>query len=176
MRRLKARLGDWRLGDSFSFEWHQALIDFIRVAVAFSLALPIGWERIQETGRIGLRTFPIVAMASCGFMLVIRSVPGVNVEAEARVIQGVLTGIGFIGGGAILKGGMDVRGLASAASIWNTGAIGVAVAFGREEIAVVLSLINFLALYFLTPLTWRERQREAANTVEADREADTPQS
>jgi len=73
-------------------------------------------------------------------------------DAQARVLQGLMTGIGFVGGGAILKKGADVRGLATAASIWNTGAVGAAVAFARYEIALVLSLLNFLTLRFLTPL------------------------
>jgi putative Mg2+ transporter-C (MgtC) family protein len=137
---------------SFSFDWSQALTDFIRVLIAFTLALPIGWERALRSRSIGLRTFPIVAMASCGFILVVRVAPGANIEADARILQGLLAGIGFIGGGAILKQETGVRGLATAASIWNTGAIGAAVAFQRVEIAVVLSVVNFLTLYLLTPI------------------------
>jgi len=63
-----------------------------------------------------------------------------------------MTGIGFIGGGAILKHGLSVRGTATAASVWNTGDIGACVAYGRYEIALVLSLINFLTFRFLTEL------------------------
>jgi putative Mg2+ transporter-C (MgtC) family protein len=141
----------------FSFDWSQALTDFIRVVLAFALALPIGWERAVRSRSIGLRTFPIVAMASCGFILVVRVAPGTHIEADARILQGLLAGIGFIGGGAILKQGTSVRGLATAASIWNTGAIGAAVAFQRVEIAVVLSLVNFLTLYLLTPVAEKHR-------------------
>ena len=57
----------------------------------------------------------------------------------------MITGIGFVGGGAI-------RGTATAASIWNTGAVGAAVAYGAYEIAVILSAINFLILRVLTPI------------------------
>jgi len=70
--------------------------------------------------------------------------------AEARVLQGIITGIGFIGGGAILKNKNSVTGTASAASIWNTGLIGMAVAFQRFEIALLLSLFNFLTLRYST--------------------------
>lgn len=101
---------------------------------------------------MGLRTFPLVALASCGYLLVARDIAVANADAQSRVIQGLLGGIGFIGGGAILKEGATVRGTATAASIWNTGAIGVAVAFNRFEIAIVLGLINFLTLRWLTPL------------------------
>ena len=138
--------------ETFAFNWEQIVVDFIRVALSFILAAPLAWERIHGSRSLGLRTFPIVAIASCGYMLVAKSLAGGDTEAQGRVLQGLLTGIGFIGGGAILKQGIDVRGLATAASIWNTGAIGAAVALEREEIGLVLSLINFLALYFLTPL------------------------
>jgi putative Mg2+ transporter-C (MgtC) family protein len=100
---------------------------------------------------MGLRTFPLVALASCGYLLVARDLSGGNPDAESRVIQGLLGGIGFIGGGAILKEGGTVRGTATAASIWNTGAIGLAVAFDHLEIAIVLGLVNFLTLRWLTP-------------------------
>jgi putative Mg2+ transporter-C (MgtC) family protein len=68
-------------------------------------------------------------------------------DAESRVMYGIIAGMGFIGGGAILKNDVRVSGTATAASLWNTGAIGVAVAFHRYEIAIVLSLLNMLTLY-----------------------------
>lgn len=138
--------------NAFSFDWRATLIDFIRVAVAFALAIPIGWERHESERSLGLRTFPIVAIGACGFMLIAKNVPGASAETQARLIQGLLGGIGFIGGGAILKEGANVRGLATASSIWCTGAIGAAVAFERIEIAVVLSLITYLTLRLLTPI------------------------
>ena len=138
--------------DLFSLDWKLVVIDFLRVAVAFALAVPIGWERHESKRNLGLRTFPIVAMAACGFMLILKAAPGASAETHARLVQGLISGIGFIGGGAILKEGANVRGLATAASIWCTGAIGAAVAFGRVEIAVVLSVITFLTLRLLTPI------------------------
>ncbi len=133
-------------------DWRLIFSHLASVGVAYALALPVAWDREHEARSAGLRTFPLVAVASCGFILLAAGVMGNNTDAQARVIQGVITGIGFIGGGAILKDGASVRGTATAASIWNTGAIGAAVAFGRYEIAVVLSLINFLTLRWLTPL------------------------
>lgn len=65
------------------------------------------------------------------------------------MFQGIITGIGFIGGGAIFKGKDHVTGMASAASLWNTGAIGIAVAFNQFEIAIALSLLNFVTLYLI---------------------------
>ena len=85
-------------------------------------------------------------------MLAAMSILGSGADSISRIIQGLITGIGFIGGGAILKDRGSVHGTATAASIWNTGAIGAAAAFGRYEIAIVLSAINFATLRLLTPL------------------------
>ena len=154
------------LTNAFSFEWKIALVDFLRVGIAFLLAVPIGWERHKSERNLGLRTFPIVAMAACGFILIARNTPGASAETEARILQGLIGGIGFIGGGAILKEGTNVKGLATAASIWCTGAIGAAVAFGRIEIALVLSLITFIALRALTPVV--ENQNDLGNEAKSN--------
>jgi putative Mg2+ transporter-C (MgtC) family protein len=129
-----------------------ALRNLASIAVAFVLALPIGWEREQSERSAGLRTFPLVAMASCGYILLASRVLGDHPEGLARVLEGLMTGIGFIGGGAILKSDLSVRGTATAASVWNTGAIGAAVAFDRYEIAIVLAAVNFAALRWLAAL------------------------
>ena len=111
------------------------------------LALPVAWNREQRARGAGLRTFPLGSIAACGYMLVGMQVYSGS-DAEARVMYGIITGMGFIGGGAILKDGASVSGTATAASLWNTGAIGISVAYSRYEIALVLSLINFLILQF----------------------------
>jgi putative Mg2+ transporter-C (MgtC) family protein len=120
------------------------------IGVAFVLALPVGWERERSERSAGLRTFPLVAMASCGFILLASRVLGDHPEGLARVLEGLMTGIGFIGGGAILKSDGAVRGTATAASVWNTGAIGAAVAFDRHEIAIVLAAVNYATLRWLS--------------------------
>ncbi|WP_290497286.1 MgtC/SapB family protein [Alcanivorax sp.] len=117
------------------------------MGIAFVLALPVAWNREQRARGAGLRTFPLVSIAACGYMLVGMQVYSGS-DAEARVMYGIITGMGFIGGGAILKDGASVSGTATAASLWNTGVIGISVAYSRYEIALVLSLINFLILQF----------------------------
>lgn len=133
-------------------DWSKIFAHLLSVTIAYLLALPVAWDREKEARSAGLRTFPLVAIASCGYMLVAASILGASSESMSRIIAGLVTGIGFIGGGAILRDRGGVHGTATAASIWNTGAIGAAVAFRRYEIAVVLSLINFLTLRLLTPL------------------------
>ena len=138
-------------------DWYETGAAVGKIVFAYLLALPIGWEREREAKSLGVRTFPLVAMASCGYVLVGRLFGGASADAQSRIIQGVITGIGFIGGGAILKTQGSVRGTATAASIWNTGVIGTAVALERYEIAVVLSVLNLITLRLLLPLKQRLR-------------------
>ena len=130
---------------NIDLDWSQITYNLSRLLIAYILALPIAWNREHEVKSAGLRTFPLVAVASCGFMLQGMSVLDTT-GAEARVMYGIITGIGFIGGGAILKSDGNVSGTATAASIWNVGAIGTAVAWQRYEIALLLSLLNFITL------------------------------
>ncbi len=132
----------------FHVDWVTMVTHLYRLGIAYLLAVPIGWDRQVSRRHFGLRTFPLVAVVSCGFMQVGMSVIS-STDGEARVIQGIITGIGFIGGGAIFKSEDSVSGTASAASIWNCGAIGLAVAFARFEIAITLSAINFIVLRFV---------------------------
>jgi putative Mg2+ transporter-C (MgtC) family protein len=129
----------------FDIDWPLIWYHLWHLIVAYALAIPIGLDREQSQRQFGLRTFPLVAVVSCGFMLVGMSVID-STGGEARVFQGIITGIGFIGGGAIFRSEDKVGGTASAASIWNTGAIGLAVAYNRIEIAIVLSFLNFVTL------------------------------
>ena len=101
------------------------------------------------TRSAGLRTFPLVAMASCGFVQATETLLVDSPEAVARVVEGIITGIGFIGGGAILKDGLSVRGTATAASIWATGCIGTAVGLAVYDVAIVIAIMTFLTLKLL---------------------------
>lgn len=123
----------------------------VPLAIAFVLALPIAWDREQRERSAGLRTFTLVAISTCGFLIAARSSIGPSPDVESRVWQGLLTGIGFIGSGAILKTADGVRGTATAASIWNTAAVGAAVAYGAYDIAIALSAMNFAVLRWLAP-------------------------
>jgi putative Mg2+ transporter-C (MgtC) family protein len=128
-----------------NIDWLQVLDHLWHLVIAYALAIPIGLDREKSQRHFGLRTFPLVAVVACGFMMVGMSVID-STDGEARIFQGIITGIGFIGGGAIFGDKDRVSGTASAASIWNTGAIGLAVAFNRFEIAIILSLLNFVTL------------------------------
>ena len=122
------------------------------LTVAYLLAFPIGWNRESEERSAGLRTFPLVAVASCGFIQAAESMIGTNPEAMARIVEGLITGMGFIGGGAILRRDDSVKGTATAASIWITGAIGVSVGLGSYDVAVMLSIATIITLWVMSPL------------------------
>ncbi|NVJ59091.1 MAG: MgtC/SapB family protein [Gammaproteobacteria bacterium] len=140
-----------------SFSWSEVNFNLIHLGIAYVLALPMAFDRDKSSHGAGLRTFPLVAVAACGYALVGMSVLD-STDAESKVIAGIITGIGFIGGGAILKNKSSVSGTATAASIWNTGIIGIAVAFGRYEIAVLLSIINFVTLRYIKELKQEPKQ------------------
>lgn len=130
----------------------EILSHLISLAVAYLLALPIGWDREKEERSAGIRTFPLVAIASCGFVLVAIAVLGRESTGQSRILEGLITGVGFIGGGAILKQGNRAAGTATAASLWATGAIGGAVGYGLYDIAAFLSFVTFLTLRTSRPL------------------------
>jgi putative Mg2+ transporter-C (MgtC) family protein len=85
------------------------------LATAYALAFPIGWNREHEERSAGLRTFPLAALAACGFVQTTKQLLASSPEGAARVVEGLITGVGFIGGGAIIKHGNAVRGTATAA-------------------------------------------------------------
>jgi putative Mg2+ transporter-C (MgtC) family protein len=138
--------------DFIEIEMDRLLALLLRLLAAFLITLPVAWNRERSTRAMGLRTFPLVAVASCGFVLLGRVVLAESVDAQARIISGLMTGIGFIGGGAILKYEGSVYGTATAASIWSTGLIGAAVAYDRYEIAILVSLLSLGLLLLLQPL------------------------
>ena len=137
-----------------------AFLPHIRdLTIAFMLALLIGWNREQEDRSAGMRTFPLVAIAACGFVQAVEVLLRNEPQGMARVVGGVITGIGFIGGGAILKGGGEVQGTATAASLWATGAIGVAVGLANYDVALVICLFTVLTLSVLGRLKPKDTGR-----------------
>ena len=124
----------------------------VAMLAAYLLAVPIGWNREKEERSAGLRTFPLVALASCGFIEAAQTMAAGHAEALARINEGVIVGMGFIGGGAILRLKDSVQGTATAASIWVTGAIGVACGLAAFDVALVLAIVAFATLRIMQPL------------------------
>jgi len=122
----------------------------IRLFVSALLGAVVGIQR-QQTGKpAGLRTHMLVALGATLFVLVPIEL-GAGEDAVSRAIQGVATGIGFIGGGAILKlsAEREVRGLTSAAVIWMTAAAGIAVGLGQLGMAAIAIFFTWIVLAFI---------------------------
>ena len=126
--------------------WTETLI---RVGMALALVFPIGWEREVGHKPAGLRTHLLVSLGCCLFMLVSLGITTTVVGSgsdPARIAAQIVTGIGFLGGGAILRGGGVVRGLTTAASIWSVAAIGMACGAGLIPVAIIGALATYIVL------------------------------
>jgi putative Mg2+ transporter-C (MgtC) family protein len=145
------------------------------LSAAYLLALPIGWNREKAERSAGLRTFPLVAVATCGVVQATEGILNEHPEGTARIIEGLMTGMGFIGGGAILKTDNAVRGTATAASLWSTGATGAAVGLGAYDVAFVVSMFTFLTLWLLVPFK-QEGGPEAGSPVRTGDADETEQA
>jgi len=140
------------LPDFFQANPFELLPHLAALLTAYLLALPIGLNREKAERSAGLRTFPLVAVASCGIVQAAESLTVGSPEAMARIVEGVITGMGFIGGGAILRMKESVKGTATAASLWATGAMGTAVGLGSYDVALIISVVTFVTLWWLSPL------------------------
>lgn len=118
----------------------------LSLTVAFVLGIPIGWNRDRQHVGAGLRTYPLVAMGACAYLEIGQFAFPDQVDAQARVFQALVSGIGFIGAGAIIKGRHEVHGLATAVSLWITVSIGIAASFQLFALAAVLLGMTLLAL------------------------------
>ena len=81
----------------FNPDWSAITSNLVHLGIAYLLAIPIAWNREKYSRSAGLRTFPMVAMSTCGYMLIGMQVLDTT-DAEARVMYGIITGMGFIGG------------------------------------------------------------------------------
>jgi putative Mg2+ transporter-C (MgtC) family protein len=121
----------------------------------------IGAQR-ESTGKpAGLRTHTLVAVGAALFVLAPLEL-GMDLDGTSRVIQGIVTGIGFLGAGAILKLReiRQIEGLTTAAGIWITAAVGIAAGLGRWTLALAATLLAFIVLSFLGRLeAWMESRK-----------------
>ena len=136
----------------------------LRLLVAVLLGALVGWERERHGSAAGLRTHMLVAVGAALFVLVPEQ-SGMDADALSRVLQGVIAGIGFLGAGAVLKLSEQeqIRGLTTAASIWATAAIGIAVGLGREATALLAALIVLMILSLVKRLERHIERRAAAS-------------
>ncbi|HEQ78631.1 MAG TPA: MgtC/SapB family protein [Euryarchaeota archaeon] len=122
----------------------------IKVLIAFLLGAVLGIEREMRKHPAGLRTHVLVTVGSTAFTLVgfeiYHQLVGTTMVDPGRVIQGVITGIGFLGGGAILKDRGHVKGLTTAAAIWIASAVGVLIGTNMFILAVTITVLAIIIL------------------------------
>ncbi len=123
---------------------------FIPLLVAVVLGGIIGLEREIHHKAAGLRTIILICTGAALFTIVARSFGGDN--GSTRVIQGVITGVGFIGAGAIIRDRASVHGITTAATIWMMTGIGIACGLGMYEIAIGTTVLSLIVLGGLNPL------------------------
>jgi putative Mg2+ transporter-C (MgtC) family protein len=160
------RILDMEEIDVFTFfgrlpEWEDALAVFSRLIAAVILGAVIGVQRELVGKPAGLRTHALVALAASVFTIVPLEA-GMDLDGVSRVIQGVATGIGFIGAGVILKrhDEGEVLGLTTAASIWAATAVGVGIGLGHvvlSALAVALTLVVLATLSLVDRWVGRRR-------------------
>jgi putative Mg2+ transporter-C (MgtC) family protein len=135
----------------------------IRLLAATLLGAAVGLQRERAGKPAGLRTHMLVTLGTAVFVLACSGV-GMDSDGLSRVIQGIVTGIGFIGAGSILKLSeeRDVRGLTTAAGVWMTAAVGVAVGLGSLGVALLSTLFTLVILSLATRFERHEGERRAA--------------
>ena len=136
----------------------QFLQIMVRLLAAGVVGALIGFERERAGKSAGLRTHVLVSLGTCLFVLA-GTVYGMNSDGVSRVIQGIATGIGFIGAGSILKLNEEhhIRGLTTAAGIFMTSAIGVCIGVGMIGLAVVAAVITLIVLAVLRRFEKKEQ-------------------
>lgn len=136
------------------------IVVFLNLLGAMLLGLVVGYERAYHGRAAGMRTYGLVCMASAA-LTVIAGFPGYWYGGQAdfviaadptRIIQGIVTGIGFLGAGVIMKEGFSISGLTTAASIWASSAIGILVGVGFYAAAILLALLSAASMMWISRL------------------------
>jgi putative Mg2+ transporter-C (MgtC) family protein len=136
----------------------------VRLTLAALLGGLLGFEREQAGKAAGIRTHMLVALGSAFFVL-IPVQAGIGGGDLSRVLQGVITGVGFLGAGTILKGNHkgQIYGLTTAAGIWFTAAVGIAAGLGREATALLGTILAFLILTVVPKVVSKHPKDENGN-------------
>ncbi|SFU45711.1 MgtC/SapB family protein [Pseudoduganella namucuonensis] len=149
-------------------------IILLHIVGALLLGLAVGYERSYHGRAAGMRTYGLVCMASCA-LTVIAGFPhhwfGGNMTHlvgtdPTRVIQGIVTGIGFLGAGVIMREGFNISGLTTAASLWASSAIGVMIGIGFYLGAMGLAFLCAMSMVFLSKVeAWLPSRHAVAMTM-----------
>jgi putative Mg2+ transporter-C (MgtC) family protein len=139
----------------------------VRLISAGVVGALIGYERRMHHKSIGIAGMMLVALGSATYMLLAQHLTTSDPSAVGRLLQGFFSGIGFLGGAVIFKGGTDVRGIKTAAAIWITGAIGLAIGTSFFWLGMIVGVATATILFIadMFPGT-RQQIEEHAEQVE----------
>ena len=126
------------------------LDEFGQISFAFIIGGILGLEREFRSKAAGFRTMILICVGSCLFTIL--SKEAASLGASDRIASNIVTGIGFIGAGVIFKEGISVKGLTTAALIWITAALGMAIGYHKYPLAIVVALIVVINLFILEPV------------------------
>lgn len=121
-----------------------------QVSIAFVIGALLGLEREFRSKPAGFRTMILISVGSCLYTILSKEA-GAGASSD-RIASNIVTGIGFIGAGVIFKEGISVNGLTTAALIWITAALGMAIGYHNYPVAIVVTAIVVIALFVLEPV------------------------
>jgi putative Mg2+ transporter-C (MgtC) family protein len=131
-------------------------VAILNILGAMALGIAMGYERSFHGHAAGMRTYGLVCMASAALTVIggypaawyggVNAAHGELIADPSRIIQGIVTGIGFLGAGVIMREGFTIRGLSTAASIWSTAAIGMIIGVGFYATAIVTTILVLIVM------------------------------
>jgi putative Mg2+ transporter-C (MgtC) family protein len=153
------------------WEWQIVWDDITRLAVAALLGGALGFEREWKGHWAGLRTHMMVSMGCAILVIGGLDVAGEHRESVTRVIQGIASGVGFLGAGTILKldKKQEIKGLTTASSIWLAAALGTIAGLAEYALATAAAIMSLFVLAVLGPMEKWFEQHQAENREERDK-------
>lgn len=151
-------------------QWNEIIEPATRIGLAFVLGAAIGIERRAKNHPAGFRTMTLICVGAAGFVLIgIEGLAKANAapDAVSRILQGLMTGIGFLGAGSIVRDRGNVHGLTTASAVWVVAAIGAACGLGLFPLAVLLAAVALFALLVLGFVERKVDRRKAGEPTDA---------
>ena len=140
----------------------------LRLAVSMLLGGAIGFERERDSQPAGLRTHMILVMGSCLAMILSINIGAENGTDPARLAAQVISGIGFLGAGAILRSGFNVKGLTTATTVWTTAIIGLAVGYGYYWVGAFTTVLVLVVLTLVSIFEKKFIRRNVVRVIKVD--------
>lgn len=143
-------------------------VDVGRILLSALLGGVIGWQREHRGREAGIRTYMATALGACAFGLISGAIGD-----QGRISAGIVTGIGFIGAGIILRDAGRVTGLTTAATLWASAAVGLSAAYGIYHIAIITAVMLLLILELHRMPGWTRlshRSRQGSHQRQLDQE------